>query len=284
MAGRGFIKSISFGLLFASTLVYIIDIVTGGKLTSLLALQPSFVLGKMEIWRLVTFPFVPGSPVSFMLFFTTFFIFAPRIEEILSKPFFIALLFLITVVQGTALTLVFWRSPLTFAGMEGVSFFVATLFAFITRGKKTYIWLFKAIRTSLFILMIFILWGTSILIHSLITQNNMYLVTGSLLALSGIIFGFLTYLQVKLSKKFLLSHLERNNIEIPKPEELTPALIQQNGLKRLNRSLKEESSYYEENIFSEDRLNVILDKINEYGKDSLSPDERKYLEEYSKNL
>ncbi len=186
MAGRHYIKSVSFGLIFISTVIYFADIISGGKLTLALALQPSLVLGRMEIWRLLTFPFVQSSPVSLMLFLTTFFIFAPKIEEILSKPFFAAMLFLITVVQGTALTLVFWKNTYTFSGMEGVSFFVATIFAYITKGKKTYIWLFKALRTSVFILMIFLLWGTSVLIHSLVLQNSTYLITGSLLALSGI--------------------------------------------------------------------------------------------------
>ena len=284
MAGRHYIKSVSFGLIFISTVIYFADIISGGKLTLALALQPSLVLGRMEIWRLLTFPFVQSSPVSLMLFLTTFFIFAPKIEEILSKPFFAAMLFLITVVQGTALTLVFWKNTYTFSGMEGVSFFVATIFAYITKGKKTYIWLFKALRTSVFILMIFLLWGTSVLIHSLVLQNSTYLITGSLLALSGIFFGSLTYMQVKLSKKILMKHLEKNNIEIPKPEELTLALIQQNGLKRLNRSLKEDTSSFEDIVFTEDKLNSILDKINEYGKESLSLNEKKYLEEYSRNL
>ncbi len=91
-------------------------------------------------------------------------------------------------------------------------------------------------------------------------------------------------MQVKLSKKILMKHLEKNNIEIPKPEELTLALIQQNGLKRLNRSLKEDTSSFEDIVFTEDKLNSILDKINEYGKESLSLNEKKYLEEYSRNL
>ena len=47
-----------------------------------------------------------------------------------------------------------------------------------------------------------------------------------------------------------------------------------------------DENYYpdSEEVYTEDRLNEILDKINERGKESLSPEELRYLRDYSRKL
>ena len=78
---------------------------------------------------------------------------------------------------------------------------------------------------------------------------------------------------------------KNKNLNIPRPEELTPALISDKklenseGLADLVRG--EMQNYF---IQDEDRLNEILDKISDYGSDSLTYDERNYLNKYSQNL
>ena len=73
--------------------------------------------------------------------------------------------------------------------------------------------------------------------------------------------------------------------EIPDPDQLSMALISQKEKKKYYHQEQEEMNHYEfEENLSEDRLNEILEKINETGKESLSNEELRFLDEYSKNL
>jgi hypothetical protein len=72
---------------------------------------------------------------------------------------------------------------------------------------------------------------------------------------------------------------------IPEPEEYSHAYASGAEQRRFRNSEIDDYPMYEPEIdLSEDRLNEILDKINELGKESLSPDELRFLKEYSKTL
>ncbi|MBI5325142.1 MAG: hypothetical protein HZB41_07720 [Ignavibacteriae bacterium] len=279
------IKSVSFRLLIVAGLIYIADIFTNGLLTSYLSLQPTRVLENLELWRLISFPFAGGTVEGTLLFLTVFYLFGPKLEEILNHTLFSLILILVTILQGTILTLVYWKTSSVLSGMEGLSFFVMLLFTFFKKGKRLYIWLFKPIKTAILTSIIFIFWGTSLLIHSIIViDGHLLLLKGVLSAFIGFAAAGVSFMQIKTTKNLIKSRLEEKGLVIPKPEELTPALIEQNELRKFSQSLREESSYFGDFKYTEDRLNEILDKIIDHGKESLTHEEKRFLEGYSKNI
>ena len=74
--------------------------------------------------------------------------------------------------------------------------------------------------------------------------------------------------------------------EIPNPEELKLATMSKLYSPHNFSSLKDEYDSIEflPSELNEDRLNEILDKISEKGKNSLSIEEIKFLDDYSKLL
>jgi len=278
------IKSISFRLLLIAGFIYVTDIFVQGKISSVLALQPYLILEKMELWRLITFPFARGTVESTMLFLLVFYLYGPKLEEILNRTLFSLILILVTILQGTILTLVFWKSPAMLSGMEGISFFVMLLYTFFKKGKRVYIWLFKPVKTSVLTMIIFIGWGTALLSHSLLNDGYSILIKGVLSAFIGFTAAGVSFMQIRTTKNLIKARLAERGLEIPKPEELTPALIEQNELRKYAQSLRDEPTYYGQIKYTVDRLNEILDKIIAHGKESLSPEERRYLEGYSKNV
>ena len=279
------IKSVSFRLLIAAGIIYISDFITNGFISGYISLQPTLVLEKLELWRLITFPFARGTVEGTMLSLTVFYLYGPKLEEILNHTLFSLILVLFTFLQGTILTLIYWQSTSVLTGMEGLGFFVMLLFTFFKKGKRLYVWLFKPIKTAVLTSIIFILWGTSLLIHSLLViDGHLLLLKGLLAALIGLTAACVSYMQIRTTRNLIKERLEEKGLVIPKPEELTPALIEQNELRKFSQSLKEEPAYFGDFKYTEDRLNEILDKINEQGKDSLTKEEKLFLEGYSKNV
>jgi membrane associated rhomboid family serine protease len=279
------IKSVSFRLLLIAGLIYISDIFTNGLISSYLSLQPTRVLENLELWRLISFPFARGTVEGTLLFLVVFYLYGPKLEEILNHTLYSLILILVTILQGTILTLVYLKSSSVLSGMEGLSFFVMLLFTFFKKGKRLYVWLFKPIKTVILTSIIFILWGTSMLIHSLlIIDGHHLLINGVLSAFIGFVSAGISFLQIRATRNLIKARLENKELVIPKPEELTPAIIGQNELRKFSQSLREEPSYYGDFKYTEDRLNEILDKINDFGKESLTHEEKLFLEGYSKNI
>ncbi|TAL69212.1 MAG: hypothetical protein EPN82_07890 [Bacteroidetes bacterium] len=266
-------------------LVYISDFFTNGFISNYLSLQPALILEKFELWRLITFPFARGTVEGTMLFLTVFYLYGPKLEEILNHTLFSLILVLFIVLQGTILTLIYRQSSSVLSGMEGLSFFIMLLFTFFKKGKRLYVWLFKPIKTAILTTIIFMLWGTSILLHSLlIIDGHLLLIKGALSAIIGFTAASISFMQIRTTRNLIKERLEQKGLVIPKPEELTPALIEQNELRKFSQSLKEEPTYYGDFKYTEDRLNEILDKIIDLGKESLTHEEKLFLEGYSKNV
>jgi len=190
------------------------------------------------------------------------------------------------------MTLIFWRSDVVIAGMEAVSFFVLTLFMFLKPKSIVEFMKFPPLSTVLFTCaMVFIWFGIKII--GVTSGTNTQFVPQFSSALFGITLGSLIYLQIRLAN----SHRRRNRLDrydndlkVPQPEELSMALISNTKLKKQYKNIEEESDDELYSLLSEDpaeneeKLNEILDKIADTGKDSLSPFENKFLEEYSRQL
>jgi membrane associated rhomboid family serine protease len=266
---------------------YLLDSIMGGQLSKLFALNPELVINKMELWRLFTFPFAFGSIEGALLFGFTFYIFAPKLEDIFHRYLYPFLLFLILTFQGIVLTLAFWKMPVTFSGMEGVTFFVIAMFTLLHLRKKISFLYLKPLSTIIFLMIVSAIWLSLISIHALVMNSYMYFANGAYSAIYGFTCGFIMYLQIKYSKSNIqnIKKYKHPIIDIPKPEELSLAVIANKEMKYLNNKLNDD--FFDSksgSLFSEDKLNEILDKINAQGKESLTTLELKFLEDYSNNL
>lgn len=284
---KRYISSFSKGFLLFASIVYSMNYFVNGAIDRFFMLQPSIVLENMELWRMFTFALSPGTLQGIVLFAITFYFFAPRLEENFNKLLFAGILILIIFMQGTLSTMIFWKQSIEIKGMEGVSFFVLTLFAAFNANKKIVIWRFPSVRSYVFVFMIALGWGFLTAIHTLIAGHHIILTAVSS-AMIGLTSGLFVFLQMKLVRNFKPSIPNDDFVapEIPKPEELRMALIKEkerkDSIDRYN-----DGPYYDNDYsipLTEENLNLILDKISVYGKESLTVAEEKFLEDYAKHL
>jgi len=269
-------------------LLYGIDFLFDGKISAQLLLNTSLVVNQIEFWRLFTFPFAQSGPETILLFVFTFFMISTKVELIMKNRFYHLILFLLICLQGTTFTIFYRSETYILSGMTGISFFVLSLFILLNITGRLTPYKKKPVRSMLMIAAASLAWVSVITMKSVILGSDT--VAPELASASfGILSGLLIYCQIVLLNWGTL-HLKRKTSErkvIPEPEEYSPAFISSAEHRKFfgrDREYEDYMMYEPEPDLSEDRLNEILDKINEYGKESLSPDEIRFLKEYSKSL
>ncbi len=278
-------KEYSFSRIFCLGVVsiMILNFVLDGMLNKYFLLTPKSIGHGFELWRLLSFPLAGNTIVGTLLFCFTFWLISPKIEEMFQKGIYPLIIALLVFMQGIVSTLVFWKSDIYFAGAEGLSFFVLTVFALFQRRKKIVLWNLKPVRLEfLFVLMIFT-WMCLVSLQAIVTHNLNLLITNTSSLLFGVIFSIIVYSHMRLVQKIkIIKQFEnkRINLQTP-PDELSYALINQAEKRNQENRRQEEPEIHTGDYYSEDRLNEILDKMIETGRESLSFEELRYLEDYS---
>lgn len=283
MKPRLLIYNFSITIILFTLITYTADYLLHGSLSSFFTLKTETVVVNLDLWRIITFPLAAGSIESVLLFIFTFYAIGQKVELMLEKSFYPVLLFLLVCLQGTLLTLVFHKNFTEITGMEGVCFFILTLYTLLKfNDRKRNILVTRSFR---FTFILVVTWVCAKVLHNSLMDNYDILPSAASM-IFGVGSGLLIYMQMAFVRRMKLNQTEKNpGIEIPKPEELSMALISQRELKKFNQTIQDDYSQVDQNSgFSEDRLNQILDKILEQGKESLSPAEIKYLNDYSKSL
>ncbi len=264
-------------------LLIVIDIFLGGIISSALELVPGLVINKSEYWRLISFPFATTSAEGLVLFLFTFYLVAPRLEKILKGGVFLSLLPPLIFLQGVIHTLLFWNSSSALSGLEGISFFVLTLFVYMNPSTHLKVRFAPSLRLVFIITALIALWGSIKFYYIYDTGSDAVLIS-SASALFGILTASLCYLQIRFLKSFLKSEEKNSEPDIPNPEELRMAMISAEKSYRAN-SRKHDSEIPEEyenfDMEPEERLDYILDKILDSGQESLTPGELFFLKNYS---
>jgi membrane associated rhomboid family serine protease len=286
MSFKTYKNTVAHNFLILTIILYIVDFMMDGVITDKLSLTPEKLMNDLELWRLATFPLAAGPVEGIGLFIITFFIFAPRIEKNMFKMALPLIILLTAVVQGSIYTLIFWKEPLALKGMEGISFFILTLFSLLNTNKKISSRYFRAVNTIMFVVSLEILWLISTFIHYYFLHQPQLMMVGMSHGLFGLTIGFIAFLNIRFSEKVVQNKFRKQEeAELEDENRYTPALISQNELKEFGREIMDELQAMEyENNLNEDRLNQILDKIIESGKNSLTPSELLFLDEYSKKL
>ncbi len=259
------------------------------KAFELFALNPKLVIFDIQVWRLFTFPLVSLSIAEAFLFAYTFWVLGPRVENCFRKNYYLFSLFIFVFLQGFFTTALFGKENFYLVGTEGLSFYLITLYFLIYfRIVGQYETLpFRSMVQTAFVIFF---WLMAAMLDSYIYERNI-LVNSFSFALGGIFMGSLAYLQ---NRSFALELLQqryrdfvsfRKKLEEFESEDDIDDFVPKSNL---NEHLSSTSANKEEprvNLpYTEETLNHILDKIIEKGKESLSPEEIRFLKEYSKKL
>ena len=279
--------------MFAVLLFYIVDYWILDHFFYIFSiLNPKNLINDFEVWRLVTFPLAPNSFESFVLFSLTFYYISSKLELLVDKVRYPFWLLTIVFLQGIVMTLFYWNKDIQISSMEGISFFILSFYTLIQPRAKIDFLKFTNIPVVYFSSSIALLWLSMKIGFSY--DNTPVLFRDLNYAFFGIFTGLLIYLQVKFSQKMIKKKKisQIHNVPIPPSEELSLVMMSSGKFKRQYQKQRdecpEEDNYYytlsndaEEN---EQKLNMLLEKIHNSGKDSLSFWELKYLKDYSESL
>jgi hypothetical protein len=211
---------------------------------------------------------------------------SPKVETSIRNKYYHLILFLLVCLEGTIFTLFYHEQASILAGATGISFFIMSIFIMLNLNREFMAYRKKPVRIILMISAAALTWISVISLRALLIGiEPAYTELAS--AGFGIISAALIYTQI-----LFLNHRKRAGLKtrnqmqaIPEPEEYTHAYISgAEQRKYYNREMDDYHIFEHDDELSEDKLNEILDKINEYGKESLSPDEINFLKEYSKSL
>ncbi len=251
-------------------------------------LIPENVIELNQWWRTLTYPIIIESIENIFLFFITFLIFAPKLEETYHSIMFPVVIILNIFLQGIILSAIFFNENMIFNGMVGINFFIITNFLFNNYKSNVVLFNRYTMPASFFVTFLVFFWLSAIFGKYVFFNEKNYLIQNLSMSSVGIIFGIFTFLQDKFTKS-KESNISSKKIKVDNPinpQELLLTTIANKELKKVNEKLKEVlddkfkevTSYYDEN-----KLNQILDKINLFGYDSLNQDEIDFLKNYSKN-
>lgn len=278
--------SVSHTLLFIVLLGYCANYFSGGTANQYLELIPEKVWSSFELWRLISYPFAIPGLESILLFSFSFYFVASKIETLFKEKIYPIFIGLMVLFQGIFVSLVFRDSSILFSGADGISFLMIFLFVLLSLNSKSIPNWYRPARTVTFSLLIGVLWVSVLMYRSDISNSNV-VVASAFNALFGMFFAVITFMKIRSEIIIRKKSKIENQLPyiIPTPEELKYALMGEIRKKQFN-SLEDEYSYPASDEFypDEERLNEILDKISEYGKDSLTTSEIKYLENYSNSI
>ncbi|MDR0927847.1 MAG: rhomboid family intramembrane serine protease [Ignavibacteria bacterium] len=288
---------ISFSLFFAFLLgtTNAIDFAFNGALYNLCSLNTAKIFTDLEFWRLFTFQFFSNSPEGLLLTFATFLFVAPKIEAFFGKKIFPIFILLISFLVGSTTSIVFSDYQINYGGTEGVALFLTTLYLLLfVKDKFLNLKRQPTLAISIFSLLF---WATFKFVKTSTTGFHSVMADVST-AGAGIVIGSLVYLQIRLVVKSYIKKAKMRMkpiIEQPSPsiqelgytiysnpkfrEFFTNPLFNPAMVKTILE--EDEISQYKSVVDDEDILNEILDKINETGMASLTPDEHSFLEFYS---
>lgn len=269
---------------------YSLDLFTKGQLTQLFAFDSRAIVDSGEFWRLVTYIFVPGQIEGIVLGFVTFLALGTRLELSINKFVLPILLILVASMHSTFFIWLNTYSDISFSGIEGLAFFVITIFVFINWKDRTAILGKKRVYTRNFAFALGSFWSI-IQVLKIIEFGDINATSSMFFAGFGIINGLILNLQLFVINKISQSRIsdnpeyEKNEgsfLSEMEKEEFSLALIASKE-KYLNHK-EEKPLLSNDPQFNENKMNEILDKISEHGFEALSPNEEYFLKEYSKSI
>ncbi len=270
--------------LAASLMCFILNIVGHNSAFNFLALDPNRVLHNFELWRLLSYPLSTLSLASFMLLSFSIGIFSSALEVAFSTKRFVGTIASLVLAQGLVYTALCagFSQPYVLSGGDTVSFFVMAMFVFVQPTRSVSLWRRYEVR-GLSLALSFV--GLSIGYRSYLAIHDgpEQLYYGVLPAIFGVVFAIMltTVVHQQLKRVRRLNNVSHVDFMDERLIEQEEELVSSFG--KSDRALSK--LYYPEPQRSdEEMLNLLLDKIFEHGQESLTPEEKTFLEDYSQRM
>ncbi len=284
----------SHRLLLSLGVVYFVNIAMRGALTQWLALLPFSTVGAGQYWRFVTYPLASGSFWEMLSSSAVLYFFAPEVERILSPRRLLIILAVFVAVHGLVYAPVLWISSAPLVGTTAMALFVLTMYVYLyPTGEVSLFGLIPLRATMLLGIMFIAAIAGSIITHSF---NPASLINAFADAGFGLFFGFIfshLYFGKFSSGSFRLFRRDERpqqptrRAATPLPASVGRSTYTSSDAERRLAGVEQRRTDDDEEDstpLDEDHLNEILDKINEKGQASLTPQERKFLQDYAKQL
>ncbi len=260
------------GLIVANAVVYLLTVTvfTGSWVLDIGAFSPGDVGGKW--WTFVTYMFLHGGFLHLLFNMLLLFFFGPAVEERMGGKSFAALYFTCGV-GGAILSFImaFFRPVAPFVGASGAVLGVALAFALNWPNAPVYIFpLPMPIKVKWLV-------GFLAVFNLLMARSGAGGGIAYLAHVGGLLFGFI-YLKSEekvLQRIQVMARSRPREVEMarrPAKEPITAAQTRSRA-----RATGESTRRYDE-------MDRVLDKISRSGLDSLTPEERKVLDDASRKL
>lgn len=283
----------SHRLLLMLGTVYFVNIALRGALTQWLALMPFSSVGNGQYWRFITYPLASSSFWEMLSSSAVLYFFAPEVERILNPRRLLMILAVFVAVHGLVYAPVLWISSAPLAGTTAMALFVLTMYVYLyPTGEVSLFGLIPLRATMLLGIMFIAAIAGSIITHSF---NPASLINAFADAGFGLFFGFIfshLYFGKFSSGNFTLFRREERpqqptrRATTPSPASVGRSTYTTTEAERRFAGIERRVDDDEEDStpLDEDHLNEILDKINEKGQASLTPQEQKFLKDYANKL
>lgn len=282
----------SHRLLLMLGVVYFVNIAMRGALSQWLALLPFTSVGGGQYWRFLTYPLASASFWEMLSSSAVLYFFAPEVERILNPRRLLMILLVFVAVHGVVYAPVLWISSAPLAGTTAMALFVLTMYVYLFPTGEVSLFGVIPLRATMLLGIMFI----AAVAGSIITLsfNPAALINAFADAGFGVFFGFIfshLYFGKFSSGEFSLFNRKQRPPQQPTRRTTTPSpasvgrsTYTSDAERRLAGMERRTDDEDDSTPLDEEHLNEILDKINEKGQAALTPQERKFLQDYAKKL
>lgn len=258
--GGGLTKAIKY-LLIINIGVYIFQHLIGEGLESWFGLYPHTVFSKLKIWQLFTYMFLHSRPDPLHLIFNMFMLwmFGGEVERTLGTRQFVKYYIICGVGAALLHVIIFFNSTIPVIGASGAIYGVMVAFAVLFPDRVITLLLFFFLPVQIlakYLVMIFA--GIAVLYGIFGLDKGV----AHFAHLGGMAAGFI-YLKMDWRLDYFGTWLRRKR----ESRQLLQKLKKDQNMQRFR-----------------ERVDAVLDKINEVGYDNLNADEKRLLQEASEQL
>ncbi|MCS6808022.1 MAG: rhomboid family intramembrane serine protease [Bacteroidota bacterium] len=283
----------SHRLLIVLGIAYFINIATRGVLTQLFALIPTTV-SSGQYWRFATYPLASSSFLEMLASSLILYFFAPEVERIVSPRRLLLLSAIFIIVHALVYMPALWIAGAPLTGTMSLALFVLTIYVYLYPTGEVSLFGILPLRATMLLGLIFVVTVAGSIIT--LSFNPTALINAFADVGFGIFFGFVfshLYFGHFSSSERYSSHSDASSHtrQSVRQTATSPShasvgrYISNEGERRLGTHPDHHADTESDPIpLDEEHLNEILDKINEHGQSSLTPQERKFLQDYANKL
>jgi len=277
-------SSLSRKILIGVVIIWVMHLLTNGVLVPFLLMNPVAVVRGLELWRLVSYPLVPGF-FGILSVLIAFSVPGEELEQMIGTKQF-GILLLMVVLTGSLLHLVlFFDEPVMMSGIGNLAFFAFVGFVYLFPHSEVRLiffnlrsWVLLAAMSGILLALTLARLGAPASVWYFFHDGGLGLVLGG------------AYFHTRFQKyPFLLRPIR--SVErmaglgrpTSGPHRPAPARRGAPTQQQVRVRIPFQKPAPRE-ISDEERLNLILDKINEKTYDALTEEEKRFLQEYSGKL